>query len=601
MEGNRLKIYFATSLRGGNNFAEVKKQIDFLGTIGEVLTKHMADPKTMDMGHNDDSGIHRHDELLIKESDVLIADLSVPSTGAGYWIRAAEEIQIPILALYKEGLKASAAISGSDKIETEYYSNEREFKSRVREFLHVHASEIWNHDFEPLKIFLSGLPGSGKGTLAKSLASEFGLVHVSTGDLVRDIVAKGENSRATTIKRHMEAGELINPDIMYDIVMDRLEMPDCRMFGFVLDGYPPSKEDLENLQRNNINPSIVFYLECSDTTAESRQVGRAERSTDTPEKAKKRVEVFHEAGIDYETLSKEWFPNSMVVRIDAEHGADTVKALACDTVNNLFLRATPRRSFFPAPPYQLSDMRSDRVHFHIDAKDVDAVKGIAKQIYREYKPAQGQMKIYPIDHLHLGPQTKTMAIYDQIPNFHTIKDSKSEAFITGKLGDGDMDLMKAVLRAIIAQGGMAEIEEYIGEWTLEQNGNIRTDSDYGRLDVDMKALDEFAGYLCKDIPKLELHFGFNIEKGDFVGQIPLDGLMELCTENGLNNGGWFVFANDKHFAYRSNEFSFEDIESAKARLFGQARCLQNILSQAGIRPGISFGLEIVHGIWTVNK
>jgi adenylate kinase family enzyme len=598
VESNRLKIYFATSLRGGNNFAEVKKQIDFLETIGEVLTKHMADPKTMDMGHKDNTTIHDHDEPLVEECDLFIAEISLPSTGAGYWIRAATDFGKPALLLYKEGLNPSA-ISGSRKLVTKSYNGDKDFQRCVREFILARHWEFRDYNFKPLQIFLAGLPGSGKGTLAKSLSSEFGLAHVRTGDLVRDIVAKGENSRATTIKRHMEAGELVPAHIMQHVVLDRLEMPDCRMFGFVLDGYPPSKEDLENLQRNNINPSIVFYLECSDATSEARQVGRSERSTDTPEKAKKRVEVFHEAGADYKTLSDEWFPDSMVVQVDAERGVEAVRTLAFDTINNLFLGATPRRSFYPVPPYKAVNVRTDRVHFHIDAMDVDAVKSIAKQIYREHKPAQGQMKIYPIDHLYLGPQTKTMEIYQQIPNFHTIRDSKSEAFITGKLGDGDMELMKAVLRATIAQGGMAEIEEYLGEWTIHADGSVREDSIYGTLDIDMKALREFDQYLCKDIPPLELHFGFNLPKSE--GMITLERLMEHCVNAGLNNGGWFVFANEDHYAYRSNEFSFESLSNAVAKLALQATRLRKILNSKLVYVDLSFGLEIVHGIWTVNK
>ncbi len=118
-------------------------------------------------------------------------------------------------------------------------------------------------------------------------------------------------------------------------------------------------------------------------------------------------------------------------------------------------------------------------------------------------------------------------------------------------------------------------------------------------------MNELAGFkpsLCKNIPSLELHLGFNLPKSDHKDSVPpvhLFALMEECRLHGLKNGGWFIFANEDHWAYRSNEFTDHYYAAAKNRLINQMEALQKILKEKfGFNPEITSGLEIVHGIWT---
>ena len=84
-------------------------------------------------------------------------------------------------------------------------------------------------------IFL-GPPGSGKGTQAIMLAGKYGVPHLSTGDMLREHVAKG-TPLGLKAKPIMERGELVPDSLVLKMVAERIERPDCS-HGFVFDGFP---------------------------------------------------------------------------------------------------------------------------------------------------------------------------------------------------------------------------------------------------------------------------------------------------------------------------------------------------------------------------
>ncbi|UWR93680.1 adenylate kinase [Phaeobacter inhibens] len=128
----------------------------------------------------------------------------------------------------------------------------------------------------PAVLILLGPPGAGKGTQARKLEQGFGLVQLSTGDLLRAAVAAGTPA-GLAAKAVMEAGELVSDEIVINILRDRLAEPDCAK-GVILDGFPRTTVQAEALDRllaesdQQINAAVS--LEVDDAAMVARVAGR---------------------------------------------------------------------------------------------------------------------------------------------------------------------------------------------------------------------------------------------------------------------------------------------------------------------------------------
>ena len=98
-----------------------------------------------------------------------------------------------------------------------------------------------------MRIVLLGAPGSGKGTQAKKLEADFGYPQISTGDLLRDAVARG-TEHGIKAKSAMDAGELVSDDIVLGILRERIARDDAAK-GFILDGYPRNIAQAQSLEK----------------------------------------------------------------------------------------------------------------------------------------------------------------------------------------------------------------------------------------------------------------------------------------------------------------------------------------------------------------
>ena len=133
------KIYFAGSIRGGRQLAgRYRELIEMLFNFGHVYTGHVGDEDAiMRDDELSDRDIHNRDLDWIRETDLLVAEVSVPSLGVGYEIATAIALGKPVLCLYDNGSvhRLSAMISGSENLELKSYNHPSEVPGILEKFL----------------------------------------------------------------------------------------------------------------------------------------------------------------------------------------------------------------------------------------------------------------------------------------------------------------------------------------------------------------------------------------------------------------------------------------------------------------------------------
>lgn len=177
-----------------------------------------------------------------------------------------------------------------------------------------------------MKIIMLGAPGAGKGTQAMLIAEEYGIPHISTGDIFRANI-KNNTELGKKAKEYMDQGLLVPDELTCDLVVDRISQDDAKN-GYVLDGFPrtiPQAEALtEALKKRNEAIDFALDVDVPDENIVSRMSGRRAclncgatyhivfaapkkegvcdicgkelvlRDDDKPETVQKRLTVYHE-------------------------------------------------------------------------------------------------------------------------------------------------------------------------------------------------------------------------------------------------------------------------------------------------------------------
>ncbi|EHJ56894.1 adenylate kinase [Streptococcus urinalis FB127-CNA-2] len=128
-----------------------------------------------------------------------------------------------------------------------------------------------------MNLLIMGLPGAGKGTQAAKIVEEFGVAHISTGDMFREAMSN-QTDMGKLAKSYIDKGELVPDEVTNGIVKERLAKQDIAEKGFLLDGYPRTIEQAyaldETLKELNLTLDGVVNIDVDPSSLVERLSGR---------------------------------------------------------------------------------------------------------------------------------------------------------------------------------------------------------------------------------------------------------------------------------------------------------------------------------------
>ena len=172
-------------------------------------------------------------------------------------------------------------------------------------------------------VFVIGGPGSGKGTQCTKIKDEFNYNHMSTGDILRNVVKEKQGSAWQELEADMKEGKLIPSEKLISFV--KLGIVSSKNKKILLDGFPRNQDNINewNKQMKNVADVVaVVYFEVPDDVMKQRLLGRNEgRADDNEETIAKRLETFNaETKPVIDTYEKE----GKLIKIDATKSVDEV-------------------------------------------------------------------------------------------------------------------------------------------------------------------------------------------------------------------------------------------------------------------------------------
>ena len=123
------------------------------------------------------------------------------------------------------------------------------------------------------KIIIAGAPAAGKGTQCEIIKRDLGVIHLSTGDILRAAVNE-KSPLGLEAKSYMDSGKRVPDELIIGVVCDRLKQPDCEKQGWLLDGFPRTKSQAEALRSAGMVPDCFIMLDVPQEVLVERVTGR---------------------------------------------------------------------------------------------------------------------------------------------------------------------------------------------------------------------------------------------------------------------------------------------------------------------------------------
>ncbi|EKF32773.1 adenylate kinase, putative [Trypanosoma cruzi marinkellei] len=201
-----------------------------------------------------------------------------------------------------------------------------------------------------MKFVLMGAPGCGKGTQSPFITERYGVCHLSTGDMLREAVAK-QTEYGKKLKAVMNTGALVSDDIVFGILKEGIARPECK-YGYVLDGYPRTLRQAQLMEEAGEKVDKVILFDAPDDVIVSRTSGRwmhrasgrtyhemfrppkvhgkddvtgeplIQRADDRKEVVEKRLEAYRK---ETEPLINYYMKKGVFERIDADRSVEAVR------------------------------------------------------------------------------------------------------------------------------------------------------------------------------------------------------------------------------------------------------------------------------------
>jgi adenylate kinase len=196
-----------------------------------------------------------------------------------------------------------------------------------------------------MNVLILGPQGSGKGTQAARVASEYGIPHIATGDMFRNAISS-RTQLGLEVEPILASGALVPDEVTIRLIRERLADDDAQA-GFILDGFPRNTaqaEALDDLLAELGRPlDVVLELQVPSEICKERLLERARlegRADDTPEVIARRLDIYHR---ETAPLVGYYLPRGVVVGIHGERSPDEVWAEIVEALERVAQRAAAGR------------------------------------------------------------------------------------------------------------------------------------------------------------------------------------------------------------------------------------------------------------------